>query len=294
MAMDTHLLIISMLSVGGLGLLFSAGLAIANKILLVEEDPRIEQIRECLPGANCGGCGLPGCAKFAENLVQGTADICQCVACTADALEEIAAILGVEVSVEERRIARVMCQGGLAETAKKAEYVGIQSCLAANLASGGNKLCEYGCLGFGDCVEVCPFEAIYLNENGLPVVIEEKCTGCGNCLETCPRNIIELHPESHCLFVLCKNKDKPKIAKKVCTRACIACGLCVRAVDQGEIFIKDNLAVIDYTKFGKDPELPTDKCPTDCLVVKKRQDNRSGTSKDQVDREQSPVPQDAG
>jgi len=265
--MDINSLIISMLSVGGLGLLFSAGLAVANRKLTVEEDPRIAQITDCLPGANCGGCGLAGCANFAENVVEGAANIGECVVCPADALEEIASIMGVEVPVGERKLARVMCQGGMAETAKKAEYVGIQSCLAASFASGGNKLCQYGCVGFGDCVKVCPFEAIYLNDNGLPVVDEDKCTGCGNCVETCPRNIIELHPEGHSLFVLCRNRDKPKVANKVCTRACIACRLCVRAVEEGQIFLEDNLAVIDYSKFGRDPELPTDKCPTECLVV---------------------------
>ena len=265
--MDVTLLIISMLSVGGLGFLFSAGLALASSKLTVEEDPRIAQIRDCLPGANCGACGLPGCAKMAEDVVEGEAAIDACPACSAEALEEIAAIMGVEVPVGERKIARVMCQGGLAETAKKAEYVGISSCLATRFASGGDKLCEYGCVGLGDCVKACPFGAISMNVNGLPVVNNDMCTGCGNCVAACPRGIIELHPEGHSLFVLCSNKDKPKVANKVCTRACIGCKLCVRAVEEGEIFIKDNLAVIDYSRFGREPELPTDKCPTGCLVV---------------------------
>lgn len=265
--MDIDLLIIAMLSMGGMGFLFSAGLALASKRLTVEEDPRIELIRECLPGANCGACGLAGCANLAENVVEGETAIDACPACSAEALKEIAAIMGVEPPVGERKLARVLCQGGWAETAKKAEYVGISSCLATKFASGGDKLCEYGCVGFGDCVKACPFEAISMNENGLPVVNDDACTGCGNCVDTCPRGIIELHPEGHSLFVLCSNKDKTKLANKVCTRACIACKLCVRAVEEGQMYMKDNLAVIDYSKFGREPKLPTDKCPTGCLVV---------------------------
>mgnify|MGYP002749768059 CR=1 FL=1 len=247
--------------------MFSAGLAVASRKLTVEEDPRVELIRDCLPGSNCGACGLAGCAHLAENVVEGKVAIDACPACSADALADMAAIMGVEVPDGERQIARVMCQGGLAETAKKAEYVGIASCLAIRFASGGDRLCEYGCVGFGDCVKACSFEAISMNENGLPVVNEDKCTGCGNCIEACPRGIIELHPVSHSLFVLCSNKDKAKEANKLCIRACTACKLCVRAVEEGQMFIQDNLAVIDYDKFGREPKLPTDKCPTGCLVV---------------------------
>jgi len=269
---DFNTVSIAIAALGGLGFLFSIGLAIANKIFYVEEDPRISQIIELLPGANCGACGFPGCTSFAENLVNGNIAIDGCPVCSSDVIEEVAAIMGVEAEKGERMIARVMCQGGIAETAKKAEYVGIRSCIAADIIYGVEKLCDYGCIGYGDCIEACPFDAMYMNKNGLPVVLEHKCTGCGQCVKACPRNVIELHPLSHKIFVLCKNKDNPKYARKVCTRSCIACGICVRAVDEGQIGIVDNLAQINYKLYGTETKLPTDKCPTDCIVVIDKKD----------------------
>lgn len=265
--MDISALLISMGSMGGLGALFSAGLSIANKKLYVEEDPKIAALKEATPGANCGGCGYPGCANFAENVVKGNASISDCTAASDAELEDMAEIMGVEVEAGERQIARVMCQGGNFETARKADYVGIESCLAAKMLGGGEKLCEYGCLGYGECVEACPFDAMYMGDNGLPVVIEDKCTGCGNCVEACVRDVIELHPVSEKLFVLCKNHDSPKESRQICTKACIGCQICVRAAGDDNMYMEDNLAVVNYDIYGKEAKLPTDKCPTDCLVV---------------------------
>jgi len=254
--LNLNTVIIGMISLGGLGFLFALGLSVAEKKLHVDEDMRIIRIVELLPGANCGACGYPGCSNFAENIVKGNAPFDGCPVCNSDNLDEIAAIMGTEAKKSERMIARVMCQGGNAETATKAEYIGIHSCLAASIVGGGEKLCEYGCIGYGDCVDACPFDAMYMNTNGLPVISDDKCTGCGKCVEACPRNVIELHPESHKLFVLCRNKDNPKIARKVCTKACIACGICVRAAEQGQITIDDNLATINYDISGKEDTLP--------------------------------------
>lgn len=265
--MEVTSLLISVASMGSLGALFSAGLAVANKKLYVEEDPRIVAVLEWLPGANCGGCGYPGCANFAENLVAGRVELSGCPVCDDDSRAEIAAILGIDATSGEKLIARVMCQGGNNEAALKAEYRGIENCTAALLLGGGDKLCEYGCLGFGDCIEACPFDAMYMGENGLPVVIEDKCTGCGKCAEACVRDVIEMHPVSHKLFVLCKNQDDPKTARKLCTRACIGCQICVRAVGENDMFMDGNLAVVNYDQYGRDPVLPTDKCPTKCLVI---------------------------
>ncbi|MFH1852195.1 MAG: RnfABCDGE type electron transport complex subunit B [Candidatus Neomarinimicrobiota bacterium] len=260
-------ILISMASMGGLGLLFSAGLAVANKKLYVEEDPRIAQVLEELPGANCGGCGYPGCANFADNIVAGKAAVNGCPVNTADGAEAIARIMGVDAESGERLIARVICRGGDYETAKKGVYNGIQSCTSAHLMGGGDRLCDYGCIGYGECVAVCPFDAMYMNENHLPVVIEDKCTGCGNCAEICPRNVIEMHPESHKLFIMCKNEDAAKEARATCIKACIACGICIRAVEDGEIIIEKNLARIDYDKYGRVPVIPTDKCSTNSFVT---------------------------
>jgi len=266
--MNFFKIMVSMGSMGIFGALFSIGLSLANKRLHVVEDPRIEKITEALPGINCGACGFAGCSNFAENLVNGSAELSSCKVASSQVIEEIAEILGVEVTACERNIARVMCQGGINETSKKASYIGIQSCIATHIISGGEKLCEYGCLGFGDCVEACPFDAMYMSENGLPVVIEEKCIGCGECVNACPRDIIELHPVSHKLFVLCKNHDTPKESRRICTRACIGCGICVRAAGDGKILMDENLAKVNYEVYGKESVLPTERCPTKCLVIK--------------------------
>lgn len=265
--MDISSLIISVTSMGSLGAIFATGLALANKKLHVEEDPRIQAVLEWLPGANCGGCGYPGCANFAENLVAGQVELSTCPVCDDDSRTEIAAILGVDATTGERLIARVMCQGGNREAVLKADYRGIENCAASLLLGGGDKLCEYGCLGFGDCIEACPFDAMYMGENGLPVVIEANCTGCGKCVEACVRDVIEMHPVSHKIFVLCKNQDDPKTARKLCTRACIGCQICVRAAGEDNMFMDGDLAVVNYDRYGIEPVLPTDKCPTKCLVI---------------------------
>jgi len=265
--MDVAALLISMGSMGLLGVLFSVGLSIANKKFHVDEDPRIAVISEELPGVNCGACGYAGCVNFAEYLVKDEAEISTCGVASAETVKEIAGILGVEATTAEQKIARIMCQGGIDETAKKAWYVGIQSCLAAHILSGGEKLCEYGCLGSGDCLDACPFDAIRISKNRLPEIIESKCTGCGKCVDACPRDVIELHPESHRLFVLCKNHDNPKESRKVCSKACIGCKICVRAVGEDQIFMDKHLARINYEVYGNESVLPTDRCPTECLVV---------------------------
>jgi Na+-translocating ferredoxin:NAD+ oxidoreductase RNF subunit RnfB len=265
--MDLNAILIAMASMGGLGILFSSGLSIANKKLHVEEDPRIAMVIDELPGANCGGCGLPGCAKFAECVVNGEMSPSACPVCSEDAVIAISDILGVEAEQSERMIARILCQGGEYETAKKGVYKGIKTCIAATFAGGGDELCSYGCIGFADCVESCPFDAMYMNDNGLPVVIDEKCTGCGNCVDACPRDIIELHPESHKLFVLCKNLDSPKESRKICTRACVGCAICVRKAGENNMMMRNNLAIVNYNVFGTEGELPTDKCPTDGLKI---------------------------
>lgn len=263
--MDVNALLISMGSMGGLGALFSLGLILANIKLHVEVDPRIALIADELPGANCGGCGYPGCSAFAERIVDGSASITACPVNTEDEVAEIARIMGVDAEAGEKTVARILCKGGNYETAKKGEYLGIPTCMAAHLTFGADKLCMYGCLGFGDCVKSCPFDAIEMNDNGLPVVDEVKCTGCGNCVPACPRQIIEVHPISHRIFIFCKNKDEAKYARSVCTKACNACKACVKGVEGGQIVMEGNLAVIDYTIYGTETELPTKKCPSGAI-----------------------------
>lgn len=257
-------LLIAIVTMGGLGFIFAGGLAVADKKLRVYEDPKIAEINEILPGANCGGCGYAGCYDFAVNVVAGKAEVTGCPVGGEDTANEIAEILGVDAGNTVKMLPRVLCRGGNKEAVKKqAAYDGPLSCAVMNIVSGGDKECYYGCLGGGDCVEACTFNALIMNDNGLPEVIEDLCTGCGNCEKACPRGVIEMHPADREVFVFCKNHDDPKKSKSVCSVACIACGICARKSDGG-VEMVDNLAVIHYDKL--DPEkIPFDKCSTNAI-----------------------------
>ncbi|HSD63582.1 MAG TPA: RnfABCDGE type electron transport complex subunit B [Ignavibacteriaceae bacterium] len=257
-------LIIAIVTMGGLGLILSGALAVADKKLRVEENPKIEKINEVLPNANCGACGNAGCYDFAVKVVEGKVAANGCPVGGKDVLDEISGILGIDGGDTVRKVARVLCRGGIKEAAVKAvEYGGPQNCVVQAIVSGGEKLCNYGCLGGGDCVIACQFDAMYMNEDGLPVVIDELCTGCGLCVKACPRGIIEMHPEDRKLFVFCKNLDDPKTSKKVCTVSCIACQICARKSDGG-VVMENNLAVINYDKLDIS-KIPLDKCSTKAI-----------------------------
>jgi len=257
----------AILTMGALGALFSVGLSIASKKLSVEEDPRLIEIIDLLPGSNCGACGFAGCAAMAEAILKGDMEPSSCPVANNESIEKISKLLGLEVKEKVRNVAVVLCRGDRKNQKKKAEYIGVESCLAAHLVGGGERACNWGCIGFGDCVDVCPFDAIYMSPDGIPVVDRDKCTGCGKCVEACPRNIIELHPINRNVFVLCKNRDNPRLARSVCSAACISCGICERATGGEGFKVIDNLAVVDYEKYTKEPILPTDKCPTKCIVI---------------------------
>ncbi len=255
------------MSMGGLCALLSFLLAIANKKLSVAQDPRVEKVLAALPGANCGGCNFPGCAAFAEHIVAGDAPIMGCAPGGQKVAEQIAAIMGVKAESTEKKVAVVLCHGGIKETARSATYYGVEGCHAAMLIGGGGKLCQYGCLGYGDCVTSCPFDAIQMNDNLLPVVDPEKCTACGNCVKACPRNLIELHPISHHMFVFCKSHDKGPTVKKACSVGCIACRICVKncPVENG-MTVEDNLAVINYDICPASDVL-VEKCPMNTIQI---------------------------
>jgi Na+-translocating ferredoxin:NAD+ oxidoreductase RNF subunit RnfB len=265
--MDVNFLI-AIATMGGLGFVFAGALAIADKKLRVEENPLIGQINDVLPGANCGACGKAGCYDFAVNVVEGKMAVNGCPVGGQDCANDIAGILGVEAGTAVKIVARVLCRGGNIEAAKKmVEYRGPQSCATMHLVSGGSKMCQYGCMGGGDCVDVCTFNAIHLNENGLPEVIDELCTGCGMCVTACPRDIIELHPADREVFVFCKSHDDPKTAKEVCDVACVGCGICARKSDGG-VVMEDGLAVINWDSFDPD-KIPFDKCKTSAICYLK-------------------------
>ena len=260
-------ILLAILSMGVLCFLFAFLLAVADKNLRVEEDPRVEKVFKALPGINCGGCGYPGCAAFAEHVVGGDAPITGCAPGGAETTGKIAEIMGVEAGDVEKQVAVVLCHGGTKEAARSAVYDGVKDCRSAVLIGGGGKLCQYGCLGYSDCVAACPFDAIAMNDDLLPVVDPEKCTACGNCVAACPRNLIELHAVKHRMFVFCKSQDKGPIVKKACSVGCIACRICTKKcpVEQG-IVMNGNLAVINHD-ICPAAEIVVEKCPMNTIQI---------------------------
>ncbi|HDP33975.1 MAG TPA: 4Fe-4S dicluster domain-containing protein [Candidatus Hydrogenedentes bacterium] len=248
-----------------LGVTLGGVLAIANKKLHVYEDPRIDAVEQMLPGANCGACGEAGCRAFAEAVVAGRVTPGGCSANPPDMVELIARFLGVEAGRREKRVARLACAGGDNVARRFAVYEGLESCRAAMLVSGGGKVCTYGCLGYGDCARVCPFDAITMSSNRLPVVDPEKCTACGNCVVECPKNLFSIHPVKHRLWVACNNKLRGKSAKDACAVACIGCGLCAKDAPE-VVSMHDNLPVVDYSKNDLAAEAAIQRCPTGAIV----------------------------
>ncbi len=257
-------LIIAIATMGGLGFIFAGGLAIADRKLRVEENPLIGKINDVLPGANCGACGKAGCYDFAVNIVENDAPVNGCPVGGDDTAKSIAEFMGVDAGTAMKMVPRILCRGGNSEAVKKmAEYYGPLSCSAMDIVSGGDKLCYYGCLGGGDCVEACPFNAMYMNANGIPEVIEELCTGCGMCVKACPRDVIEMHSQERNVFVFCKNHDDPKKSKEVCSVSCMGCGICARKSDGG-VEIENFLGKINYDQLDES-KIPFDKCKTGAI-----------------------------
>jgi len=243
----------AVLVLGITGLVLGLVLYAVSRKFKVEEDPRVGQITELLPGANCGGCGFPGCAAFAAACVQADSmDGLKCSVCKSEVMQQIADITGHAVEVGVEKIAVVRCNGSCENRPRTRIYDGARSCAAAALMNGGETGCFFGCLGCGDCVKTCKFDAIHMDpETGLPVVDQDKCTACGACAKACPRNIIELRNKNKLdrrVYVSCVNKDKGPVAKKACAVACIGCGKCVKACPFDAITIENNLAYIDFEK----------------------------------------------
>ncbi|MBN2587356.1 MAG: RnfABCDGE type electron transport complex subunit B [Candidatus Fermentibacteraceae bacterium] len=249
---------------GAMGLILGLGLAFAARKLSVPKDPVVERINGILPGANCGGCGFPGCVQFAEAVARGDAPPNGCVAASAEINRQIAEVVGGEISESVKMVALVHCNGG--HSAKDGfGYHGPVDCVSASMVMGGQKICSYGCLGFGDCVEVCPFDAIRMGENGVPVVDRDACTGCARCVEVCPKRIIELWPVNREVVVACSSLDKGGEARKACSVACIGCRKCEKACPVEAVKVDDNLAVIDPDRCIN-CGLCASECPTGAIL----------------------------
>lgn len=249
----------------GIGLFFGLIIAVSSRVLRVDEDPRIEGTNELLPGTNCGACGQPGCLPFAEKLVAGDVTPSQCTVSTDEQIEAIADYLQVDAGEQEKMVARLKCGGGSAQAHQIAEYRGFEGCRAAALVSAGGKGCSWGCLGLGDCEVACTFDAIHMNDNGLPQVDIDKCTACPDCTDACPRDLFEVVPMSHKLYVQCNSPLAGEAATVLCSTACDACGKCA-ADAPGLVRMEGNLPVVDYLTGIEPHPRATFRCPTDAIV----------------------------
>lgn len=246
--------------VGVIGLICGIGLSIASVLMSVPVDETVSKIREELPGANCGACGYSGCDGYAEALAKGETKPGLCSPGGEALNQKLAEILGVDVEKTEPKTAFVKCNGNCENTSKKYEYFGVETCLAANMLYGGDGDCAFGCLGYGDCQNACPFGAISV-KSGIAVVNKELCTACGLCTEVCPKNIIDIVPIEKTVRVNCSNTDKGALTRKVCKVGCIGCMKCVKVCEVGAISVENNLARIDYSKC-----IDCKKCAENCPV----------------------------
>ena len=241
---------------GGLGLGFGLVLAAASKAFYVEVDPRLEQLNECLPGANCGGCGYAGCGGYAEAVLNGEAPIGKCASGGNECAQAMGNIMGIKADAVTRKVALVRCSGektydkdgNLTKGAKvKANYEGFKDCLAATKVGGSGPLsCKYGCLGYGSCTKACKYGAIKV-KNGVAQVDEDLCVGCMACAAVCPRGLIVPVEPGHNVVIACNSMAKGAVTTRGCTVGCIGCGLCQKICPKGAITVTNNLAVIDYS-----------------------------------------------
>lgn len=247
-----------------IGILVGAGLVFTNKKFYVEVDEREAAVRECLPGNNCGACGYAGCDAMAAAIAAGDAPVNGCPVGGSPVAEKIGEIMGVSADAVDRKVAFVRCKGSCEVTHNQGNYVGVKDCRTAALSGMYVTDCDYGCLGFGSCVSVCPQQAIRVVD-GVAVVDPRKCIACGLCVKACPKGLIELVPEKNKVRVQCSNKDKGPQVKKVCSAGCIGCSLCVRQCEFDAISVADNLAHVNYencTQCGK----CVAKCPAKVIL----------------------------
>ncbi len=266
----SDIVINSIIIVSAMGAAAAIILYMVAKKFHVVEDPRIDQVEEELPGANCGGCGYPGCRAFAEALVKADdlSDL-NCPPSSNEEMEKIASILGKELGEKDPLVAVVRCAGSPDKSPKTNIYDGTPSCTIASSLYTGETGCPYGCLGMGECVDACNFDAIHMNtETSLPEVIDDRCTACNACVVACPRDIIELRKKNRKdrkIYVACINEEKGGVARKNCKVACIGCGKCVKVCPFEAITLENNLAYIDPDKCRLCRKCAPE-CPTNAIL----------------------------
>ena len=232
-----------------IGIICAVMLSVASKVMAVKVDERIPMVRECLPGANCGGCGFPGCDGYAAAMVNDEdTPLTLCAPGGAATAAKVAEVLGRSAGEMVKSYAYVNCLGDCEATADKEEYVGIETCAAAKLLFGGKGKCTFGCLGLGDCTRACPSDAIHIGAKGIARVDTRVCTGCSACAKVCPNHIISILPADIAVQISCSSHDKGPVVRAACKAGCIGCGMCSKKCPEGAIHMDNNLAVIDYSK----------------------------------------------
>ena len=266
--MNTAIMVIVVM--GAVGIVFGVILAIANKKFSMEVNPLIHEVDEVLPKGQCGACGFAGCANYAEAVVLNPEVPPNLCVPGKDAVAKLVAeITGKVAEQVEPRVAHVRCNGSISKATLSYNYEGVHDCAAASLIQGGPKGCKNGCVGFGNCVNVCNFGAMTMGDEGLPIVDMKKCTGCGACETACPKHVIQIIPSNATVKVGCNSKDKGAVARKLCSAACIGCGICAKNCSYGAIEIKDNLAVVNNAICAEKCSEATcvAKCPTKAIKI---------------------------
>ena len=240
-------IVIPILALGGLGALLALMLLVASKKFAVEENPLVEEILEALPGANCGACGKAGCRAFAQEKAENPSGDAYCPPGGEETARAIAEILGVKMESQKPQVARMKCSGTNDVSAMVGEYEGIEDCRAAMLIYPGHKICPYGCIGLGSCIQACNFGAIE-KENGIVKIHEDKCVGCRACVSACPKNLIEMMPKDSHIYVKCTSNDRGGRVRTACSAGCIGCMQCQKACPVDAITVTDFLARVDPEK----------------------------------------------
>lgn len=259
-------ILITTLVITVIGIVVGFGLVATGKKFYVEVDERETAVRAALPGNNCGACGFAGCDAMAAAIVKGEAPVNGCPVGNEPVANEIGKIMGVQADEVIRGVAFVRCKGTCQATSNQANYVGVGDCRNAQFNGIRFTSCDYGCLGLGSCVKVCPEQAISIRD-GVAVVDPFRCVGCGLCAKACPRGLIELVPENRHIAVQCRNEDKGPLVRKVCSAGCIGCMLCTKLCPTGAITVTNNVAHIDYeqcVECGKCAE----KCPAKVITLR--------------------------
>ncbi len=241
-------IVVATVIIGGLGIIIGLFLGAAGETFKIDMDEREVAVRAELPGNNCGGCGYAGCDAMAAAIVKGEAPVNGCPVGGEPVGKKVAAIMGVEVAEGVRKAAFVKCAGTCDKAPKNYQYTGAEDCRFVNMMqNGGDKICSYGCLGYGACVKECQFDAIHII-NGVAVVDQDACKACGKCVAACPKKLIELVPVSGVHYVQCSSKDKGKDVNKACQAGCIGCMKCAKNCEAGAITVENNVAHVDYDK----------------------------------------------